>query len=93
MVVVDGGRARIGVSCCELDVAQWHPGIECGHDERTAQHVRVNVAETGTLADRLHPPMGGAAVEALAVGADQDRSLTPLADGEIDGVGGAARAG
>ena len=82
------------MACCELDVAQRYAGIERGHDERTAQHVRMDMSEARSLADRSHPPMGGAAVEALAVVADQDRSLTPLTDGEIDGAGGCvARAG
>jgi len=49
----------------------------------------MNVSESGSFADRLHPPMGGAAVEALPVVADQNRSLTPFTDGEIDGAGGA----
>lgn len=49
----------------------------------------MNVCESGSFADRLHPPMGGAAVEALPVVADQNRSLTPFTDGEIDGAGGA----
>jgi hypothetical protein len=50
------------------------------------QHVRMNVSESGSFADRSHPTTSGAAIEALPVVADEDRSLTPLTDGEIDGA-------
>jgi hypothetical protein len=41
------------------------------------------------FADRADPAMCGAAVEALAVVAQQDRSFSPFADGEVDGSCGA----
>jgi len=46
---------------CELHVAQRHAGIECCHDERTAEHVRMNESEAGPLADRSHPSIVDAA--------------------------------
>ena len=56
---------------------------------RTSEHVWVHVSEAGSFADRLHPPVGGAAVEALTIVADQDRSLTPFTDRKVDGSSGA----
>ena len=40
--VVDGGRARVGVSGGDLDVAQRNTRVERGHDERGSQHVSVS---------------------------------------------------
>ena len=40
--VVDGGGAWVGVTSGDLHVAQRHAGVERGHDERRAQHVRVD---------------------------------------------------
>ena len=53
-----------------------------------AEHVRVHGAEPGSLADRPDPAVGGAAVEALAVPAAQDRALVAFADGEVDRASG-----
>lgn len=87
--VVDRGCARVGVARGELNIAQRHAGIERGHDERTLEHVWVHVSEAGSFTDRLHPPMCGAAVEALTIVTDQDRSLTPFTDRKVDGSSGA----
>lgn len=53
--VADGRGARIGVARCDLDVAEWDTGVDRGHDECCPQHVRVHVAESGSLAGR--PPL------------------------------------
>ena len=87
-VGVDRGCARVRVAGGELHVTQRHPCIEGSHDERSSEHVRMHVTESGSFADRLHPPMCGATVETLTVVAHQDRLFTPLADREIDGASG-----
>src|SRR5207244_12366172 len=48
--------------------------VERGHDERGPEHVRMDGAEAGPLSDRADPVVCGAAVEALAVSATQDRA-------------------
>ena len=87
--VVDRGGSGVGVSCGELHVAQRDTGIEGGHDERRAEHVRVHRPDAGLLADRSDPTVGGASVEALTVRAGQDRAVVAFTDGEVDGAGGA----
>ena len=86
--VVDGGGSRIGMPRCDLHVAKRHPGIERGHDERRSEHVGVYRSKPGALADRAHPPMGGATLETLPIPASKDRSFVAFADGEVDGAGG-----
>ena len=82
--VVDRGGAGVGVAGGDLDVSQRHAGVEGGHDERGAQHVRVHGTEPGALADRTDPAMRGAPVEALAVTAPQDRAFVAFTDGQVD---------
>ena len=48
------------MSCRQLHFAQRDAGVEGGHDERGAQHVRMDVAEPGPFADRKHTPIGSA---------------------------------
>ena len=45
----------------DLDVSQWHPGVESGHDEAGSEHVRVRESESGPFADGPDPSVGGAA--------------------------------
>ena len=45
--------------------------------------------QPGLLADRPHPPISGARVETVAVVAQQDRSLYPFADRQIQRSGSA----
>ena len=75
----------------ELDFTERDAGVEGGHDEPSAQHVWMNVAESGSLADRPHPAVCGAAIQALSVTTLQDRPLDPLTDGEVDRARGARR--
>ena len=84
--VVDRGRAGVGVAGGELHVTQRHTGIERGHDERSSEHVGVDVTETGALADRFHPSMRSSPIETLSIVTDQDRALTPIADREVHGA-------
>ena len=82
--VVDRRGSGIGVAGGELHVAQGHAGVERGHDERGAEHVRVHDTESGVLADRADPTVSGAPIQALAVLAAQDRSFVPFTDNQID---------
>jgi len=77
----------------ELDVTEGHPGVEGGHDEGGAEHVRVDVAEPGPPSDRADPAMGGSPVQALARGTEEDRPLRPLAHGQIDHPSGSRNDG
>jgi hypothetical protein len=76
------------VTGSDLDVSQRDPGVESGHDERGAQHVRMHAPEPGTLPNRANPPMSRAPVKASAVTAPQDRPLVALTDGQVDRPGG-----
>jgi hypothetical protein len=49
--VVDRGRPRVGMASRELDIAQRNTGDEGGHDERSPDHVWMDSAELGALAD------------------------------------------
>jgi hypothetical protein len=84
-MVVDPGGARVGVSRGELDVAQRDAGVERGHDESCAQHVRMYGSESGALSDRSHPSMRCAPIEPLTIAPQQDRPVIPLADREVNG--------
>jgi hypothetical protein len=83
--VVDGGRARVGVSGGELDIAKRNTRVESRHDERGPEHVRMHLSQASPPTDRPDPPVRGAPVEALPVSTAQDRSLEALADGKVDG--------
>jgi hypothetical protein len=72
------------MSRCKLNIAQWNAGVERRHDEPSAKHVRVDQPESGALADRPHPTMCSAAIEPLTVLPQQNRTVAPLADCEID---------
>jgi len=49
--VLGRGGSRIGVTGSDLHVPQRDPGVEGGHDECGAEHVRVDGSEPGALAD------------------------------------------
>lgn len=67
----------------DLDVAQRDAGIKGGHDERSAQHVRVGANEPGPVSDRTDPAVGGTGVESLTVVAQEDRAGGPFTDRQI----------
>jgi hypothetical protein len=76
-----------------LHVTEWHAGVEGGGDEGVAQRARPDsLGDLGPAGDAPYDPTGGVAVESVTVGIDEDRSLEPLAEGEIDGPGDAAAA-
>lgn len=73
----------------QLNLSERDAGIEGGHDERGPEHMRMNQPYPSTLPDRANPAVRGAPVEAAAVVAHQDRSVSAFADSEIDGSGSA----
>jgi hypothetical protein len=87
--VVDRRRPWVGVSSRDLYVSQRHAGVECGHDERGAEHVRMHGFQAGASSDCAYPPVRGPSVEALSVAATQDRAFVEFADREIDRACGA----
>jgi hypothetical protein len=86
--VIDGPRPRIGVACCDLDVTQRHPRVECRHDESSSEHVGMDNPEAGPLADGADPTVCGASVESLTVVAVQDRPFASFAEGDGPGHSG-----
>ena len=85
--VVDGGGSWVGVAGGELNVSEGDSGVEGGHDERCAQHVRVDVAEPGAFADGSHPSLCGTSIEPVPVAPQQDWAFVAFADGEINRSG------
>ena len=85
--VIDGGRPRIGVAGGDLDVTQGHPRVECRHDESGTQHVGMDDPEAGPPTNGADPAVRRAPVESLTVLAVQDRALTSLPEGKVDGPG------
>jgi hypothetical protein len=73
------------VPCGDLDVTERYAGVECSHDECSSEHVRMHRREAGAFADGAHPAARGAAVEAFAVPAPQDRPLVAFTDGRVGG--------
>ncbi|MDQ6837143.1 MAG: hypothetical protein M3137_02045 [Actinomycetota bacterium] len=86
-VVVHGGRSRIGMAGGDLHFSQRDSGLEGAHDERRAQHVRVHVADPGSLGGRTDPPVGGTPVKSTAVVAEQDRPSGTFPDCQVDRPG------
>jgi hypothetical protein len=85
--VVHGGRSGVGVAGGHLDFSEWDAGVEGGHDERRSQHVGMYQTELCPLADRSHPAVRGAPIQALPVLAHQDGTVSAFPDGKVDGAG------
>jgi len=76
------------VRCRLLHVAKRYPGVERGGDERVSECVRTHgLGDPCTPRDTSNDPARAVAVEATAVRAEEDRSLAPLADCEVDSAG------
>ena len=86
--IVDRGCARVSMTGSELHVTQRDTGVEGGHDERSTKHVRVDVSEACSFADRSDPAVRGASIESGTVTSNQDWSVTAFADGQVNGPGG-----
>jgi len=75
-----------------LHVAQRHPGVEGGGDERMPERVRADaLADPGVAGEATDDASGAAAVQPPPGRGEEDRPLGPLADGEVDRPGGARR--
>jgi hypothetical protein len=85
--VIHRGRAGIGMTSGDLDIAKRDADVQGGHDERGAQHVRVDPLQARSCADRAHPAVCRARVEPVAVITQQDRTLAALADRQVDRAG------
>jgi hypothetical protein len=92
--VVAHGGASVGVAGGFLDVAERHPGVERGGDERVAQCVGPHtLGDARASGDAAHDPTSCVAIDPPAVGAGEDRSLAAFPDCEIDGPGRPGREG
>ena len=78
--VVHLGRSWIGVAGGYLDFSEGYAGVEGGHDESCSQHVGMYQTELRPLADRSHPAVRGAPIQALLVMAQQDGAVSPFPD-------------
>jgi hypothetical protein len=85
--VVDRRGARIGMTGGDLDVSQRDTSVEGGHDERGSQHVGVDAVESGSVADRTDPAVGGTSVGSAAIGTEADWAVGPFPDGEVQNAG------
>ena len=74
---------------CLLDIAQRHPGVQGGGDER-AQRVRADVLRyTRSPGDPADDPGGAVPVQSPSVCGDEQRAFGALADCQVDRAGGA----
>lgn len=75
-----------------MDVAEGYAGDEGGGDEGVTQNVGSDsFGDPGPSGGSADDPPGGVTVQAEAVRAAEDGAVHPLADGEVDGPGGAWR--
>jgi len=73
--IVDRRSSGVSVACGDLHITQRYAGVERGHDEPGAEHVRVDSSQARSSTDGPDPAMGSAPIEALPILAAQDRSL------------------
>ena len=77
-----------------LDVSQRDASVEGGGDECMSESVGTYpLVDPAVSGDAPHDPTGGVTIEAAAIGAEEDRSFQPLADGQVDGPGRAGSEG
>jgi hypothetical protein len=72
--VVDGCRSGISVAGSELNFAERDSCVAGRHGERGSEHVRMDQADPGSLSNRAHPAVSGAAIEALSIVTQQNRA-------------------
>ena len=73
-----------------MHVVQRHSGVQGGGDERVPQGVRADVlGDPRAAGDPADYSRGAVAVESLPVDCGEERSFGALADGQVDGAGGA----
>jgi len=79
--VVPHRGTRIGMGCGLLYVAQRHPGVERGGDERVPQRVRSDVlADPGAPGYPADDPPGAVPVQPPPVSGQEDRTILSFAD-------------
>ena len=72
-----------------MDVAQGDAGVEGGGDERVPQRVRADrLGDAGSFGHAADDASGAVPVQALAVGAEEDRPVKAFADREVEAAGG-----
>jgi hypothetical protein len=77
----------VGVAGGFLYVAQRDAGVERGGDERVPQGVGTDLlVQSGPASDPAHDTRRAVAVHALAVGAQENRSVEAFSDGQGDGA-------
>ena len=86
--VVARGGARVGMPCCDLDVAEVDADVEHGGGEGVAQYVRVHAGhpEAGPFGEMLKAAGGDVPSHAGSVTTEQDRAGESLAAGPVDGA-------
>jgi hypothetical protein len=73
-----------------LDVAQRHPGIQRGGDERMSERVRRDrFGDPGSAGGLADDPPGAVPVQPPPVRSQEHRPVRAFADGEVDRPGGA----
>jgi hypothetical protein len=69
-----------------LDVSERDASVEGGGDEGVPERTGADrLVDSGSAGESAYDPPGGVSVEALPVEAKEDRTLNPLADGQVDG--------
>jgi len=75
-----------------LHVAQRHPGIQCGSDERMSQRVgRDGLADPGAPRDFADDPASAVPGQPPPVGGQEYRPVRSVTDGQVDRPGRARR--
>ena len=97
--VVDRGGAGVSVTSGDVHVTQRDAGVECGHDERSAQHVRTaieprmhNGMELLSQGDHPIGAVGGAVPARECASNWVWGSAGPVHSSAADGVRGIGRA-
>ena len=68
-----------------MHIAQWHPGVETGSDERMPQRVRPDrLGDPGAAGGPADDPRGAVPVQPPAIDGQEDRPVAALADGQVD---------
>ena len=80
-------RPRVSVAGGNLHVAQVHPRVEHGRDERVPEHIWMKPVDPDSrcLGEPLEPPGGGMPVNPRAVAVEQDRPGVTVIRGAVDG--------
>jgi hypothetical protein len=89
-MVVRGAAWEAGL----LGVLERHAGVEGSGNERVLQGVRPDrLVDPGPTSDTADDPRCAVTVQTVTILGDEDRAGVPVADGQVDGAGGARREG